>query len=83
MVTRPNRCNLCKGTLSEGKTQCMARVRDEIVVIKDVPALVCEQCGEAYYSLEISKKLDTVMRDVHQGKLCARPLPAGEVELGA
>ena len=77
----PNRCSLCKGSLREGKTEFMTRVGDEIVVVKDVPAYVCEQCGEAYYSLEISRKLDIVMKDVHQGKLCARPLSAGEIEL--
>ncbi|KUK60416.1 MAG: Uncharacterized protein XD82_1618 [Methanoculleus marisnigri] len=31
----PERCTFCKGTLQEGKTEFMARVGDEIIVIRD------------------------------------------------
>ncbi|MDD4455471.1 MAG: type II toxin-antitoxin system MqsA family antitoxin [Candidatus Methanomethylophilaceae archaeon] len=77
----PERCMFCKGTLQEGKTEFIARVEDEIIVIRDVPAYVCDRCGEAYYSAEISRKIDAVMKDAHSGRLCCRPLAAGEVEL--
>jgi len=77
----PDRCTFCKGTLHEGKTEFIARVGDEIIVIKEVPAFVCDRCGEAYYSPEISRRIDAVMRDVHEGRICARPLAAGEVDL--
>jgi YgiT-type zinc finger domain-containing protein len=77
----PDNCSLCKGKLKIGTTEFIARVSGEVVVIKDIPAYVCEQCGEAYYTIEISHKIDGVMRDVHRKKLHARPLPAGEVSL--
>jgi YgiT-type zinc finger domain-containing protein len=77
----PDRCSFCKGKLREGKTEFMAHAAGEFIVIKDVPAFVCEQCGEAYYSAEISRKIDGVMQSAHQKKLCMRPLPAGEVSL--
>lgn len=77
----PDRCTFCKGRLEERKTEFIVRAGGEVVVIKDVPAYVCEQCGEAYYTPEISRKIDGVMRDVHQKKLCVRPVPAGEVSL--
>ena len=77
----PERCTLCKGTLQEGKTEFIARVGGEIIVIRDVPAYVCDRCGEAYYSAEVSRKIDAVMREFHSGRLCCRPLAAGEVEL--
>ena len=77
----PERCTFCKGTLQAGKTEFMARVGDEIIVIRDVPAFICDRCGEAYYSAEVSRKIDAVMKDVHSGRLCCRPLAAGEVEL--
>ena len=35
----------------------MARVGDEIIVIRDVPAFICDRCGEAYYSAEVSRKI--------------------------
>ena len=59
----------------------MAHAAGEVIVIKDVPAYVCEQCGEAYYAAAISRNIDRVMRDAHQKKLCIRPFPAGEVSL--
>jgi hypothetical protein len=42
---------------------------------------ICDRCGEAYYSAEVSRKIDAVMREFHSGRLCCRPLAAGEVEL--
>jgi len=77
----PERCTFCKGTLREGETEFIARIGDEIVVVGDVPAFICDRCGEAYYSTEISRKIDAVMKDAHSGRLCCRPLAAGEVEL--
>ncbi|MDD4568131.1 YgiT-type zinc finger domain protein [Methanoculleus chikugoensis] len=64
----PERCTLCKGTLQEGKTEFIARVGDKIVVVRDVPALVCDRCGEAYYSAEVSRKIDAVMADAHSSR---------------
>ncbi|MCK9581917.1 MAG: type II toxin-antitoxin system MqsA family antitoxin [Methanoregula sp.] len=80
---RLDHCALCNGKLEKGTTEFMARTSGEVVIINDVPALVCEQCGEAYYSVEISRKIDAVMREAHQKKLCVRPVPAGEVSLNS
>jgi len=44
------------------------------------PAYICDRCGEAYYTVETSRKIDAVMVDAHSGRLCCRPLAAGEVE---
>jgi YgiT-type zinc finger domain-containing protein len=77
----PDHCKLCKGRLVSGTTEFIARAGGEVIVIRDVPAYVCEQCGEAYYTTATSRKIDGVMRDVHKKKLCVRPVPAGEVSL--
>jgi YgiT-type zinc finger domain-containing protein len=77
----PDHCSFCKGKLREGTTEFMAHAAGEVIVIKDVPAFVCEQCSEAYYTPATSRKIDGVMRDAQEKKLCMRPLPAGEVSL--
>ena len=59
----PDRCSFCKGKLREGTTEFMAHAAGEVIVTKDVPAYVCEQCGEAYYTTGTSRKIDGVMRD--------------------
>ena len=78
---KPDRCSFCKGKLYEGKTEFVAKVGDEVISIKDVPAYVCENCEEAYFTPEISRKVDDVMRDFHRGKLLAHPIAAGEVKI--
>ena len=76
-----DRCSFCKGNLYEGKKEFVAKVGDEVISIEEVPAYVCENCGEAYYTPEISRKIDKVMRDFHGDKLLAHPIAAGEVEI--
>jgi YgiT-type zinc finger domain-containing protein len=76
-----DRCSFCEGKLYEGRTEFVAKVGDEVISIKDVPAYVCENCGEAYFTPKISRKIDEVMRDFHEGKLLAHPIAAGEVEI--
>lgn len=57
----------------------MARVGDEIVVINDVPALICDTCDEIEYTREVSKEIDLIMKEFFEGRLLAKPLAAGEI----
>jgi len=71
-------CCDCAGKMREGEQDFMARVQNEILVIKDVPALICDTCGEVEYTLEISREIDVIMKDFFAGRLLAKPLAAGE-----
>jgi YgiT-type zinc finger domain-containing protein len=52
-------CPLCKSKMNEGTTVLTFKMGDEqILIIKDVPALICEQCGEEYIDLQISKNVE-------------------------
>ncbi len=77
----PEGCCCGKGRLHPGVKDFVVKVGEEIVVIKAVPALVCDVCDEAYFTPEISRKIDEVMKDFYAGRLQTRPLKAGEVEL--
>jgi YgiT-type zinc finger domain-containing protein len=79
----PDKCCHCKGKLQEGKTEFVLKVGNEIISIKDVPALICENCGEAYFTPEVSRKIDEVMKKYHEGKLSYRQISAIEVDLPA
>ena len=72
-------CCRCSGKMREGKHDFMARVENEIVVIKAVPAFICDTCGEVEYTLEISKEIDVIMKDFFAGRLPAKPLADGEI----
>ncbi|MBN1432103.1 MAG: type II toxin-antitoxin system MqsA family antitoxin [Methanomicrobiaceae archaeon] len=77
----PERCSYCKGNLKEGKTEFMVRVGEEVIIIKEIPAYICDQCGEVFFTPEISRKIDKIMEDVHKGRICCKPVAAGEIEL--
>ncbi len=72
-------CCCHAGKMREGRREYMARVGDEIIVIKDVPAIVCDTCGEVEYTLEVSREIDVIRKDFFAGRLLAKPLEAGEI----
>ncbi len=79
MSSNDHDCCYCAGKMREGRHDFMARVGDEIIVIKDVPALICDTCGEVEYTLEVSREIDVIMKDFFAGRLLAKPLAAGEI----
>lgn len=78
---KPDRCSFCKGKLVNGKTEFIVKVGDEILVVKNVSALICNECGEAYYSPGESKKIDILMKQFHESNLLVHPIPAGELSI--
>ena len=74
-------CALCGGKRRDGFTELVMKVGNEVVVIKRVPALVCNCCSEAYVTPEVSEKIDEVTQKFRAGKLLLRPLAASEIEL--
>ena len=72
-------CCRCTGKMREGRHVFMAKVGNEIVVNKNVPALICDTCGEVEYTLDVSREIDVIMKDFFAGRLLAKPLAAGEI----
>jgi len=61
------KCVICKnGELIEGTTIVTLKQDATILVFKDVPALVCDQCGEAYIDDGVSRHLHQVLADKAQ-----------------
>ncbi|KAF5411183.1 MAG: hypothetical protein C5S43_03625 [Candidatus Methanocomedens sp.] len=78
-IMMPDRCSFCKGKLVKGKTEFVVRVENEVLAIKDVSAYICQECGEAYYTHEISEKIDNIVTKFHNSTLLVHPLAAGEL----
>ena len=57
-------CFMCKGKLEEKNTTFMVELDNCIIIIKNVPSLVCEQCGEVSYSNEVTKQLEKLVNAV-------------------
>lgn len=58
------RCFMCKGDLEQKKKTYVATLENCVIVIKDVPAMVCAQCGETYYSDEVSERLEGIIQKI-------------------
>ena len=61
-----DRCDLCGGELKPGGTGLEIWRGEELIVIRDVPADVCQQCHEAYVSADISERLDHFLAEHHR-----------------
>ena len=51
-------CYTCKtGRTEPGRTSFVSERDDRLVVIRNAPALVCRQCGEAYFENDVAVAL--------------------------
>jgi len=55
------KCPLCGGEKRIGSTIYTVDLGFGLVVVKDVPAKVCSQCGEEWISSEIASQLENVI----------------------
>ena len=57
-------CSFCGGEVAEKRFDYDYRRRSHLLVISNVPAGVCGQCGEKYFKPEILKKMDETYHDI-------------------
>ena len=50
-------CHVCCGTVTEGKVNFTVELDDKLMVVENVPAKVCGQCGERLFSPDTVAKL--------------------------
>jgi len=66
MSKKIDKCDLCGGELSVGTSSLEIWRGEELIVLRDVPADVCQQCGEAYLSAQVSERIDQFLEKYHQ-----------------
>jgi len=57
-----DKCYFCKAKIVEQQITIDYRWGDTLVVIKDVPAGVCQQCGEKYLASGVYKGLERLAK---------------------
>ena len=63
------RCDFCyDGRLGHTQVREYYRVRKGLVVIKNVPAYVCNKCGERYYDADVAKEMQILSKKGRQIK---------------
>jgi len=68
-------CYFCrKGILEEKKVTVDFRWGPKLVVIEEVPAKVCNECGERYYSAEVSREMEKIAIEGKKEQIIEVPL---------
>lgn len=55
------RCFSCNGNMVPTTKKYVANLDKCVIIVKNVPALVCDQCGEVGYADEVFAKLEAMV----------------------
>ncbi|MCB9220087.1 MAG: type II toxin-antitoxin system MqsA family antitoxin [Ignavibacteriales bacterium] len=58
---KKNICPICSGKKVESTTSFTVDYKVGVVLVRDVPAKVCTQCGEEWISDEVSENLEKIV----------------------
>ena len=62
-------CPLCGGKKTKGKTTFSADVGSGVVVVRDVEAMICSQCGEEWIDDATARQLEEIVNDARARRL--------------
>ena len=51
---------MCHDTINKNRTY-VANLENCVIIIKNVPAMVCEHCNEVYYSDEVFEQIEKIV----------------------
>lgn len=57
-------CFFCKGQTVATTTKFIVDLGYCVVIVKNVPAQVCQQCGESSFSNEVAQRLEKIVEAV-------------------
>ena len=56
-------CPLCGGEKQSGTTTFAVDLKFGVVVVREVPALVCTKCGDAWIDDPVAAKLESIVME--------------------
>jgi YgiT-type zinc finger domain-containing protein len=62
------KCPMCGGEKESGHTTFSVDLGDGLVVVRHVPATVCNQCGEEWIDNKTAQQLETIVEEARQKK---------------
>jgi len=62
------RCPLCGGEKKDGVTTYTVDLGSGVVVVRNVPAKVCSQCGEEWIESGVAKELEKIINAARQSQ---------------
>ena len=59
-----DKCFYCGSELKEEKVNIARYWGKELIAINDVPALICQKCGERFFEAKVNHKIDEKIQQV-------------------
>ena len=56
------RCEYCRGQIIEKRVDLPRKVAKKYVLVENVPAGVCTECGTRYYAANVLKTIEELVR---------------------
>ena len=78
-----SRCPLCGGRKSPGKTTYTVDLGTGVIVVRDVPAMVCDQCGQDWIGAETVRRLQELVAEARRARRQVEILAYDETETAA
>ena len=60
------KCFKCKGEMRQGYTTFVTDTDGSCIVVRHVPCLQCDTCGEIAYSGEVTENLEKIVKNAKQ-----------------
>lgn len=57
-----DRCEFCEGEVKPRRILARFRYRGQTIYVENVPAWVCDKCGEEYFDASVYKSLEEISR---------------------
>jgi YgiT-type zinc finger domain-containing protein len=72
-----NICVFCGAQVEPKITRVIEEIGNEIIIIENVPAGVCRQCGEKEFTPEVVRHLERICKE-RVGVVAERTIPVAE-----
>jgi YgiT-type zinc finger domain-containing protein len=66
---KDNTCPICGGSKTSGTTTFSADLGSGVVVVRQVKATICSQCGEEWIDDQTARQLEQIVNDARERKL--------------
>jgi len=61
-----DRCEFCEGEMEQRRVLARFRFKGQTIYVENVPAWVCNYCGEQYFDAPVFKRLEDIARQREQ-----------------
>ena len=56
------KCLVCRSEMVDRKITVDLRIADDLLIVEEVPANVCDRCGEKVFTPEVTRRLQTLAK---------------------